>query len=162
MLQFLSLLCLLFFGAPLLPDDGETDWLSSSHPRITLKVGHDVEGQCVVDCTRYLFIVNYRGSNRASSEELIEWNSIHETGCIDIIVPGKTSFACKQASSLAGTAKNGQHYAILRFRLQRDQAASLTASAAVLRLRDVTFRFSDAGRTALAEFLEIPAAPTSD
>jgi hypothetical protein len=81
---------------------------------------------------------------------------------MDIVLPGKTTFACRQASSLAGTTKTGQHYAILRFRLHRDQTASLTAPSAALRLRDVTFRFSEAGRTALAEFLQMRVAPTTD
>lgn len=158
--HFLSLLCLFLLAAAMPHEDGETDWLSSSHPRITLMVAHATDAECLVDCARYLFVVNYRGSNNA--EELIEWNSLRETGCIDIVLPGKTTFACKQASSLTGTAKDGQHYAILRFRLQPDQANSLTAAAATLRLRDVTFRLSDAGRAALAEFMRTPAVSTSD
>lgn len=156
MLHIISLLCLLFSGAPLVHRTEATDWLVSSHPRITVKFEHAVAPDCAVDCTRYLFIVNYLANASASVEELREWKSISAAGCIDFVLPGRRLFACKQASSLTGVSKSGQHYAILRYRLARHHADALTASAASLRLGDVTFRLSDAGRTTLGHFLEVP------
>jgi hypothetical protein len=161
MLQILSLLCLMLIAPPVSTDEGETDWLTSSHPRILMKVGQTVEPRCVVDCTRYSFIMSYHGSNSVSSEELIEWQAVSQTGCMDIVLPGKTTFVCKLASSFTGTGKNGQHNAILRYRLQPEQVVSVTSPAALLRLRDVTFRLSSAGRATLVEFLRA-AVPVSD
>jgi hypothetical protein len=160
MLQIMSVLWLLFSSSPPLRSENTTDWLTSSHPRITLKFEHAVAPECVVDCTRYLFIVSYRGSMAASIEELREWRSISQAGCIDIVLPGRKFFACKQASSLVGTAKSGEPYALLRYRLPRADADALTASAATLRLGDVSFRLSDAGRTTLADFLQAPVTAT--
>jgi hypothetical protein len=161
MLQFITTLCLLLSTSPLVTGEDTTDWLASSHPRITLKFEHAIAPECVVDCTRYLFIVSYRGNAAESIEELREWQSISEAGCIDIVLPGRKFFACKQASSLVGTSKSGQRYALLRYRLPRDHAGALTAGAAWLRLGDVSFRLSDAGRTTLADFLQAPITVTA-
>lgn len=146
-----SVLAVLFVA--LLPtSDSKTGWLPSSHPGLSLMVEQSLKSDCIVECTRYLLVLDYRMKGPLTDEGERVFQTLTSVGCLDVVLPSWKSFVCKLPGSLSGT-KAGQQFATMRFRIKRPQLQALMHDQATLFLEDLRFTLPGATRSAIAQFM---------
>lgn len=157
-----ALLGVLVIGVLTGSSPDSTGWLSSDRPTIRVLFERSVRTSCHTDCERYTMLLAYRGTVSPTSSEQAEWSAVSDVQCVDVVLPGRSSFACRGPGSMAGTAKNGQPYATIRFHVKRETLDDLTQRDAQLRVQSITLRLPDATRTMLATFLRNPIVAARD
>ena len=155
MLRFIALLAVIA-GTVASSTEPGTGWLASSHPRVRIMFDMTLRPECRADCERYDLLLAYRSSVPPAANELAEWRSFAEAGCVDLLLPGRKSFACREPGALAGTSKNGQQFATSRFRIKRADLEGLLAPSATVRIQSLTLRLPAETRATLKEFLSGP------
>lgn len=157
------MLALIVVGVLTASTTDSTGWLAVGHPGLSVRFEHTLRTECRSNCEHYTVLLTFRGSPSPGRTERSDWNSLADASCIDVLLPGRNSFACRQPGALSGTTKTGQPYAISRYRVKREQLEDLTNPAAVLRIRSLTLRLPEETRMVLAAFLRAaPVAASGD